>query len=142
MIHIGHNYILKKFIFLTVAMIVGGSLVLTACGKKAPPTVSTGGLKIVASTSIIGDVVNQVSGGLADVDVLIPNGSDPHTFEPRPQDIAALSNADLVFINGLHLEETLEPLLDANVDGQIVLVSDGIDALEIIQQLRNAGYTC
>ena len=63
--------------------------------------------------------------------VLLPVGADPHTFEPPPQDMAALSQAQLVFVNGLGLEEALKPALEANVKGQIVEVSQGITALPL-----------
>lgn len=100
---------------------------MAACASAASP--AEGKLKLVASTSIVGDVVRQVAGESAELVVLIPPGSDPHTFEPRPQDIAALSEADVVFINGLHLEEALDQALESNVQGKLVAVSDGIQAL-------------
>jgi manganese/iron transport system substrate-binding protein len=102
---------------------------LAACSTSAAPGGAPEDLKIVASTSIVGDVVRQIAGQKVDLVVLIPTGSDPHTFEPRPQDIAAISEADIVFINGLGLEETLEPVLDANLAGRLVAVSDGIAVL-------------
>jgi len=126
---------LRRLFFLLAVFIVVFGLI-TACTQDIEPTDTPSPrsgerLQVVASTSIIADVVRQVSGDLADLSVLIPPGSDPHTFEPRPQDIAVLSSADLVFTNGLHLEETLEPILDANVKGKVVVVSDGIDPLSL-----------
>ncbi len=103
------------------------SLLLAACGSDTV-VVSGDGLKVVASTTILGDVVSQVGGDLINLDVLYPPGTDPHTFEPRPQDIAAISNAQVIFISGLGLEESLEPTLDANANGTVVHVSDGIEA--------------
>ncbi len=64
-------------------------------------------LPVVATTSIIGDVAAQVGGARVNVRVLLPTGADPHAYEPRPQDIAALTDAELVLVNGLGLEETL-----------------------------------
>jgi ABC-type Zn uptake system ZnuABC Zn-binding protein ZnuA len=82
---------------------------------------------VVASTTILGDVVSNVGGDLIDLSVLFPIGADPHTFDPRPQDVAAISDAQIVFINGLGLEESLQPALDANAQGTVVAVSDGIN---------------
>jgi len=73
--------------------------------------------------------VRQVTGETANLVILTPPGVDPHTFEPRPRDIAAISEADLAFINGLGLEEALQPILAANLTGQLVDLSDGIEAL-------------
>jgi ABC-type Zn uptake system ZnuABC Zn-binding protein ZnuA len=106
--------------------LVLASLLLAACGGA--PAVSSGGLKVVASTTIVGDVVKQVSGVLIDLSVLFPPGADPHTFEPRPQDMAAISDAKVVVINGMDLEEALKPALDANVRGMLVHASEGIEA--------------
>lgn len=103
------------------------SLLVVACGSSAP-VVSGDNLKVVASTTIVGDVVAQVGGDMIDLTVLFPPSTDPHTFEPRPQDIAAISNAQVIFISGLGLEEALEPTLEANVSGTVVQVSDGINA--------------
>ncbi len=102
-------------------------LLLAACSGGSPA--ESGGLKVVASTTIVGDVVRQVGGDLIELTVLFPPGADPHTFEPRPQDIAALSEAQVVIINGMDLEEALEPLLEANVKGTIVHASEGIEVL-------------
>jgi manganese/iron transport system substrate-binding protein len=113
--------------FLPVLVLL--SLLLSACGGNSPD-VSSGALKVVASTTIVGDVVAQVGGDLIDLTVLFPTGADPHTFEPRPQDVAAISEADVIILNGLGLEEALESLLDANAKGVIVHASEGIEVLE------------
>ena len=106
------------------------SLLLTACGSDASDG-SGDGLKVVASTTIVGDVVSQVGGDLIDLTVLFPPGADPHTFESRPQDIAVISDADVVVIHGLGLEETLESTLDANVNGLLVHAAEGVDTIAL-----------
>jgi len=105
------------------------SLVISACGKSVPANLKDGP-NIVASTSIVADVVSQVGGGLINLSVLFPPGTDPHTFEPRPKDIAAISNADVVIIHGLGLEETLQSTLDANVKGKLVQAAEGVPVLD------------
>lgn len=108
-------------------MLFGLSLLLAACAG-APP-VAGGKLAVVASTTLIGDVLRQVGGDRIAVTTLLPVGADPHSFEPRPRDMAALADAGLVFVNGLGLEEALRPALDANVTGTVVEVSQGITPL-------------
>ena len=100
-------------------------------GCDSAPATSSSGLRVVASTTILGDVVAQVGGNLINLSVLFPIGADPHTFDPRPQDVAAISDAQVVFINGLGLEESLQPALDANAKGTVVAVSDGIDVRKL-----------
>ncbi len=85
-------------------------------------------LRVVATTSIVGDVVQQVGGEWIELTVLIPRGVDPHAYEPTPQDAAALADADVIFVNGARLEAFMEPLLTST--GQevaVVPVSAGIE---------------
>jgi ABC-type Zn uptake system ZnuABC Zn-binding protein ZnuA len=85
----------------------------------------------VASTTIVGDVVAQVGGEYIALTVLFPTGADPHTFDPRPQDITAISNAQLIFLNGLGLEESIEIIIDTNATGEVIHVSDGVHVLAL-----------
>jgi hypothetical protein len=66
---------------------------------------------VVATTSIVGDVVRQIGGEGVQVTVLLPVGADPHAFEPSPQDVARVAEADVIFAVGAGLEVFLEPLL-------------------------------
>jgi len=88
-------------------------------------------LRVVATTSLVADVVQQVGGDTIDLQVLVPLGADPHSFTPAPQDVAAVANADVVFINGAGLETFLEKLLEsAGAEVPVVPVSAGITLLE------------
>lgn len=114
---------LQKF-FLILAL-----LTLTAC-STAPASTSTENLLTVStSTSIIGDVARQIGGSYVDVHVLFPIGADPHSYEPRPQDIVTLTDAEVVLVNGFGLEETIQPLLE-NAK-RLITVSDGIQPLSL-----------
>lgn len=105
------------------------ALVLTACGG-AQPSAGSDRLQVLATTSIVADVVRQVGGDYVQVTTLLPLGADPHTFEPRPQDAAAIADAQIVFANGAGLEEFLEPLLEsAGATDKLVEVSAGIELL-------------
>jgi ABC-type Zn uptake system ZnuABC Zn-binding protein ZnuA len=88
---------------------------------------------VVASTSIIGDVVAHVGDGLVELTVLMGPGQDPHGYEPTAKDIAAISEAHVIFINGLGLEEGLERTIKAAADrGQpVIAVSTGVPAREM-----------
>jgi zinc/manganese transport system substrate-binding protein len=84
------------------ALIVAG---LTP-GRAAQP----GGLKVVASFSILADMTRQVGGDAVSVTTLVGPDADVHRFRPRPGDIAAVKSADLVVENGLGLEPWLTRL--------------------------------
>ena len=105
----------------------GGSA--PSAADDAPPAGER--LKVVATTTIVGDVVRQVAGDAVDLAVLLPAGADPHGFQPTPQDAALIANADLILINGLDLEEFLDRLIqNAGGSAKVVAVSDGIETIE------------
>ena len=64
-------------------------------------------LEVVATTSIIGDVVAQVGGDKIALTVLIGPGEDPHSYKPVAGDLTAAASADIIFVNGWDLEEGL-----------------------------------
>ncbi|MCS6843135.1 MAG: zinc ABC transporter substrate-binding protein [Caldilineales bacterium] len=102
---------------------------LAACA----PAQSPGGekLRVVATTSLIGDVVRQVAGDAVDLTVLLPLAVDPHSYQPTPQDAAKIAKAEVVFVNGLGLEGFLDKLIEnAGRQAQVVVVSNGIEAME------------
>lgn len=98
---------------------------LTACTN---PVSQSEKIKVVASTTMVGDVVRQVGGDYIDLTVLFPVGADPHTFEPRPQDAAAIADAQIVFLNGFELEHALNPVIESSATGHVVEVSEGIES--------------
>lgn len=90
-----------------------------------------GVLRVVATTSIIGDVVRQVGGEDIALTVLMGAGQDPHSYEPSAQDFTAVAEAQVVFVNGWGLEEgLLDDLENATEGGVVVPISAGIVPLE------------
>ena len=97
------------------------SLGLNACGSSSSSNARNGKPTVIATTSILGDLVQQVGGNDVNVDVLIPRGADPHDFEPSASQAARLRDATLVVANGLGLEERLKSTLQsAAKDGATV----------------------
>lgn len=130
---------MKQKIFTLIALAVLASLSLTACGGgNAGDTGDR--LQVLATTSIVADVVKQVGGDYVAVTTLLPLGTDPHTFEPRPQDAAAIADAAILFANGAGLEEFLQPLLEsAGATDKLVEVSAGIELLAFEEEHLEAG---
>ena len=102
---------------------------LTACGSD---DTTSGRPTVVTTTAILGAVVSDVVGDAAEVVVLVPNGVDPHDWEPSAQDIESLNQADLVVANGLDLEEKLVEALDAAESSgtRVFHATDHIEPLE------------
>jgi ABC-type Zn uptake system ZnuABC Zn-binding protein ZnuA len=71
-------------------------------------------LKVVTSVAPHADLIRQIAGDRVELVQLVPDGIDSHTFEPRPSDVRALQQADLIVLNGLHLEVPTQRLADAN----------------------------
>jgi manganese/iron transport system substrate-binding protein len=84
-------------------------------------------LRAVATTSIVGDVLADVGGDRIELTVLLPAGTDPHSYQPTPQDAAAVAEAHVVFANGAGLEAFLDPLLEtAGQEVPVVPLSAGV----------------
>jgi len=130
--------IFSKILFVN-RLIVVALLAISPLMSCASPSESTAGtLTVVASTQILGDVVSVIGGEYVQLTILIPADSDPHAFEPAPQDAANLAQADLVFINGFNLEEALKPLLET--EGlNIVIASEGIATIEFVGEEFEGG---
>jgi len=114
-----------------ILLLVFISILLASCAAPPPASVESGKLNIVATTNIVADVVRQVGGDLIDVQILLPEGTDPHSFDPTPQDIAKVADAEIIFANGAGLEDFIEDLLaSADAKERIFEVSEGIELLE------------
>ncbi len=74
--------------------------------------------QIVVTYSVLGSIVTDLVGDAAEVTILIPDGQDPHEFQPSARDIETINNADIVISNGLDFEESLlEVLASAEENG-------------------------
>ena len=87
-------------------------------------------LKVVATTSIIGDVVAQVGGDAIQLTTLMGPGQDPHSFEPSARELTAVADADLIIVNGWDLEEALVyDLAEIGKNVPLVAISANIEPL-------------
>jgi ABC-type Zn uptake system ZnuABC Zn-binding protein ZnuA len=131
-----HSRPLFIFSMLLVTVFI---LLISACSSGTP--VATGGkLRVLATTSIVADVVSQVGGDSITLSILMPVGTDPHDFQPRPKDAAALAIAQVIFSNGAGLEGFLQPLLQSSgATGKLVEVSTGITLLTLPGSDQNTG---
>ena len=109
----------------------GSESYLTALDAIQPIPLQTGEkLEVVATTSVLADVVGQVGGEAISLTTLIPAGSDPHAFQPTPQDARKLAEADVVIISGFGLEEFMADLIEQAGGGAVVVsASLGIEPL-------------
>lgn len=84
-------------------------------------------LRVVASFSILADLVAQVGGPAVDVTALVGPDADAHVFQPAPADVKRMAQADLVVVNGLHFEGWLTRLVKSSgFKGPVLVCSDGL----------------
>jgi len=107
---------------------VAVAAVVAACGGG--DAASEDRLPVVASTTVVADIVENVGGQDVEVTTLVGRESDAHTFEPEPSDLEAISQAALVFEVGRGFEEWLDAAVDAaGGDADVVTLSQGIEPL-------------
>ncbi len=84
-------------------------------------------LKVAATTTVIAELVREVGGARVRVVSVVPMGADPHSFEPRPSTIQALSGARILFANGMNLEAFLGRIVPQLPRGaQVVRLAEGL----------------
>jgi len=117
---------------LSILLLLGLLFSAAACGSASvTENAQPGGLKIVATTTIVGDVARQIAGDQNQVTTLLPVGADPHSFQPTPQDVVRVADAGIIFSNGAGLEEFLQPLLkNAGSKAEVIPVSENIQLLD------------
>jgi zinc/manganese transport system substrate-binding protein len=113
---------------LLVAVVVV-PLALAGCGSD-DASADDGRPTIVVTTSILGDVVRELVGDAAVVEVVMPAGADPHDFQPSAQQVNAMRSADALVTNGGAFEAGLEPTIEAaGADVPTVAALDLVDVL-------------
>ena len=106
------------------------ALALAWTGTTLPAQAKT--LKVVASFTVLADMVRNVGGDKVEVATLVGPGGDPHSFEPTPNDARQTKEADIVFVNGLGLEGWMDRLVVASgTKTRPVVASAGITILKM-----------
>ena len=91
---------------------------------------SDGPLKVITSTSILADLVRQIGGDRVDVTSILPANADPHDFEPAPDDVIAIEDADLIVLHGLQLDTWANDLIEAaQSDAPVAVATAGIETI-------------
>lgn len=114
------------FIRRLIPILILVSLVLTACSDNSPSTAESDP-QVLASTSILADIAQNVAGERIRVASLLPVGVDPHAYEAIPADVVKISESNVLILNGMEYEHFIESLLE-NADGErlVVVASTGM----------------
>jgi zinc/manganese transport system substrate-binding protein len=115
------------------------ALALAACGDDDGAAGASGDRPhVVVTTNVLGDVVSELVGDEADVDVIMPPGVAPHEFQASAEQVAAMRDADVLITNGAGFEEGLTETIEAaEQDG--VPTFAAIDAVDTLQLEGDGG---
>lgn len=81
-------------------------------------------LRVVCTTTMIADLAQTIAGEAAEVRGIMRAGEDPHVYDVRPRDVQLIAEAELILINGLHLEATLGHVIEHNAKGKVVRLAE------------------
>ncbi|MCC7449495.1 MAG: zinc ABC transporter substrate-binding protein [Anaerolineae bacterium] len=94
-------------------------------------------LKVVTTTTILLDIARSVAGDKVDLAALVPPDGDPHEFQPSPNDVKQVADADLIFVNGVGFEGFIDELItDSDSKAKVVTVTDGIAVRPFVEPGR------
>lgn len=99
--------------------------VLTSCGGQPDSASETS--VVLASSTFMADIAQNIAGDRVAVQSLLPVGSDPHSYQPTPQDLTKIADSKLLIINGADYEHFLESLLEnAGGEREVIEASAGL----------------
>jgi ABC-type Zn uptake system ZnuABC Zn-binding protein ZnuA len=111
----------------------GSSLPAGSPGASAPPTAAADAIKVVTTTTVFADIVQNVGGSRVVATSIIPAGVGPEDYEPKPDDARKLSDAKLIVSNGVGLDNFLDRLLASGTGGKTpqLVLGDGIPTITV-----------
>lgn len=111
---------MSRFPVFWLLIVALGVVGLSACAAPPAPA-GQAPLKVLAAETFLADIAQNVAGDRLKVDALVPMGIDPHMFEPTPQDVARISQSQLLIVSGSGFEEWLNRVL-ASADGRRTVI--------------------
>jgi manganese/zinc/iron transport system substrate-binding protein len=114
---------MKKLLILFLA------ITILSCKKEKQ---ANGKLNIVTTTTMITDLVKNVGGEHINLQGLMGSGVDPHLYKASEGDVTKLSDADIIFYNGLHLEGKLVEVFEKMKNIKTIAVADALDKNTLI----------
>ena len=120
--------ITRKLLLSSASAFFALSLAAPAWAQSTEPT------RVVATFSILGDMVDRIGGTHISLTTLVGPNGDTHVYQPTPQAAAAVSEADVLIMNGLEFEGWLERLTEAAAfDGTLVVATAGVEPIPFDQ---------
>jgi len=111
-------------------LVIVVAVAVAACTPAVTGSPPGDALRVVATTTVLADLVEQVGGDRVSVTSLVPKGGEVHTFDPTPSDLQAVAAADLIILNGLGLDEWLAVMVtDSGATAPIVELGEDLEGV-------------
>ena len=126
-----------RFLLLSTLLVL-----CAACAESSGSIKRESTIKVVTTTSLIGDLVENIAGEAVEVTSLMGTGVDPHLYKASAGDVEKLAGADMIFYNGLNLEAKITDVLGQMRKSGIftVGVAEGIDNSLLFSPEEYQGY--
>ena len=124
-----------------VVLLALAALALAHCDRAAPPPSTTTNLPhVVCTTGMVADIARNVALDHARVTAIMGEGVDPHLYKPNPSDVHQLSEAAIIFYNGLHLEGKMGEIFEQVSKARpVVAVGEHIDHAQLMTPIGAQG---
>jgi manganese/zinc/iron transport system substrate-binding protein len=109
---------------LQILTLAGVLTAASGCGGGQPADRAPGPLRVVATTSIVGDLARSIGGEVIELDTLMGAGVDPHLYKPSAGDVRAMASAQMIVYSGLHLEGKMTEVLGE-------MATRGVETVEV-----------
>lgn len=120
----------KKLVMLMIGVLV--TACLAGCGADTSKNASSTKVQVVTSFNAMTEFVKAIGGDKVEVSTIIPDGTEPHDFELKPENMKQLASAKVFVMNGLGMEPWAEKAIEAAKNNQLttVVASDGVEAIK------------
>lgn len=131
---------MKKFV--SLALVVVMITVFIAGCANTETEVDNGKYNVVATTTILADVIRELAGDLVNVQALMGPGIDPHQYQASAGDVTKMSDADMIVFNGLHLESKMGDVFENLQDDDTIIfaATDSVDESKLLDDEDTPGY--
>jgi ABC-type Zn uptake system ZnuABC Zn-binding protein ZnuA len=125
-----HQRVCRLF---AVCLVLVPAAVLAACGSDDRSAADDGRLQVGTTVAPITSIVANIGGDRVRITGIVPEGTNSHTFEPKPSVAELLSGLDVLYVNGLKLEEPTKDLAEANMKKGAAIVEVGTRSIPASQ---------
>ena len=126
---------MQKFTSIGCALLLLLACLIAGCASQEPEPAADGRLQVVVSFNAMQELVQAVGRDRVHITTLIPDGTEPHDFQPTPKNIKVLHRADLFVYNGAGMEPWVETAAKAasNKRLQLVEASKGVELIALTE---------